>query len=282
MEAKLTLGAVYERTVAVSLERVWENVHDWEHLPFLHSSSFLGIELEAAGDWGWRARVRVPGQGGSDSLLIDLRREEGVDVYHTRTLEGPGKGADTRVKLTPRGETATDVRVEFWLPVANDEQARTLGRSLVTLYTQLWDEDESMMLGRQRAIDAASGAGAGPAPKDPAPFSLGPWETLGERLPLLVSTEWGEYRVVESEAGFVAHPALCPHRGGPLHEAAIEDDFLVCPWHGYRFSLVDGRAAAGRNCRMKPPLRVERGPGDAAQLVFDPGSRPRMRAEPAR
>ncbi|TMP97098.1 MAG: hypothetical protein E6L09_13880 [Verrucomicrobia bacterium] len=29
-----------------SLERIWENVRDWEHLPWLHRRSFLDIQLE--------------------------------------------------------------------------------------------------------------------------------------------------------------------------------------------------------------------------------------------
>ena len=35
--SELVIAAVYKREVAASLERVWENVYDWEHLPFLHS-----------------------------------------------------------------------------------------------------------------------------------------------------------------------------------------------------------------------------------------------------
>lgn len=53
----MTIGATYEREVAASLERVWENVYDWEHLPWLHSSSFGSIELEESAAWGWRARI---------------------------------------------------------------------------------------------------------------------------------------------------------------------------------------------------------------------------------
>jgi nitrite reductase/ring-hydroxylating ferredoxin subunit len=50
--------------------------------------------------------------------------------------------------------------------------------------------------------------------------------------------------------------ARCPHLEHPLIEAWLEEGELVCPKHGYRFSLVTGRlvAAAGKgSCR---PLRV--------------------------
>ena len=41
----LTSVAVYERTIRASLERVWENVLDWEHLPWLHRRTFGHIRL---------------------------------------------------------------------------------------------------------------------------------------------------------------------------------------------------------------------------------------------
>ena len=46
--------ARYQRTIYAPLERVWENVLDWEHLPHLHASSFNYIELDDGGEWGWR------------------------------------------------------------------------------------------------------------------------------------------------------------------------------------------------------------------------------------
>ena len=47
----------YRRVLPVSLERMYENTLDWEHLPFVHSSSFAAIECIEAGSWGWRAEV---------------------------------------------------------------------------------------------------------------------------------------------------------------------------------------------------------------------------------
>lgn len=33
----------------------------------------------------------------------------------------------------------------------------------------------------------------------------------------------------------------CPHRGGPLAEGSLEEDgVVICPWHGYSFSVVTG------------------------------------------
>ena len=63
----LTVVATYRRAIGASLERVWENVLDWEHLPWLHSGSFADIKCLDAGDWGWRA---LPQRGG---VFVALR-----------------------------------------------------------------------------------------------------------------------------------------------------------------------------------------------------------------
>jgi nitrite reductase (NADH) small subunit len=35
--------------------------------------------------------------------------------------------------------------------------------------------------------------------------------------------------------------AVCPHRGGPLAQGIVGRDIVICPFHGYKFSLADGR-----------------------------------------
>lgn len=37
----------------------------------------------------------------------------------------------------------------------------------------------------------------------------------------------------------------CAHLGGPLSEGTVEDGSIVCPWHGSRFALDDGRVLDG-------------------------------------
>jgi nitrite reductase/ring-hydroxylating ferredoxin subunit len=51
----------------------------------------------------------------------------------------------------------------------------------------------------------------------------------------------------------LAVSATCPHRGAPLEEGEIDGDAVVCPWHGSRFSLIDGSVEAGPSAA---PLRV--------------------------
>ncbi len=252
MTEGLTRAAVYERELPVSTERVWENVHDWEHLPYLHSTAFCGIALDEAGPWGWRARVQVPPREAPSELLIELRLEGDTGRYHTRTLEGPGTGADTITTVTSRGEHASAVRVEFWVPEPDADRAAAIGRGMVALYTQLWDEDERMMVERQAFLDRRG------RPRSPGaePVDLGPVAALAGTSPV-VETSRGPMRVAEADGQWRAVSAVCPHLGGPLDEAPVEDGHLICPWHGYRFSLVNGRNPDGRPCRLPTPIALE-------------------------
>ena len=42
------------------------------------------------------------------------------------------------------------------------------------------------------------------------------------------------------ERGLGALDNRCPHQGGPLGEGTIEDDLLICPWHGYEYDPITG------------------------------------------
>jgi nitrite reductase/ring-hydroxylating ferredoxin subunit len=127
-----------------------------------------------------------------------------------------------------------------------------------------------MMRARQAFLDRREDE------KEPTPppqrLALGHWDDLRSRLPLLISAGERDYRLVAQGAEVVAHSTVCPHMGGPLEASEIIDGSIVCLWHGYRFSLGDGRAAEGRPCRLEEAPRVERDRNGMAQLVFDSGS----------
>jgi nitrite reductase/ring-hydroxylating ferredoxin subunit/uncharacterized membrane protein len=44
----------------------------------------------------------------------------------------------------------------------------------------------------------------------------------------------------------------CAHLGGPLTEGSIEDDCVVCPWHGSSFRLDDGQVVRGPSAYNQP------------------------------
>jgi nitrite reductase/ring-hydroxylating ferredoxin subunit len=245
---ELTRVAVYRRSVAASAERVWENVRDWEHLPWLHRSSFRSIERLDEGDWGWRARIGLQPGGGAE-IVLELRIEP--NRYVSRTLEGPGTRSEIWTALRPVAADRTEIEVEFWLPGVDPARAPGLRAAYTSLYQRLWDEDEAMMLRRAALL-------APQAPAAQAALALGSRGALRARLPLCV--DWGgrRWRIVELAGELVVHAAVCPHALGPLDEAAVDADGCVrCPWHGYRFDLRSGASADGRRLRLARPPRLE-------------------------
>jgi nitrite reductase/ring-hydroxylating ferredoxin subunit len=246
----LTSVAVYRREVRASLERIWENVLDWEHLPFLHRESFSRIECLDAGPEGWRAKVGLaPAKTGSE-ILLELKLEPRALRYVARTLEGPGTGIEIWTRLQPASPQRTRIEVEFLLPGLRPEQRDAAGRAYLQLYARLWDQDESMMTRREARLAAR------PTAALPAAFSLGPLAALRARLPLTIELAGRGFRVVELDGELLVHATECPHRRGPLEAAAVEDGCLRCPWHGYRFDLRTGLSADGRRLRLAPAPRV--------------------------
>jgi nitrite reductase/ring-hydroxylating ferredoxin subunit len=255
VSASLISVATYRRTVGASLERVVENVLDWEHLPWLHRASFSSIELVDAGDAGWRAEVGLQPEASGRRVGIEVRFESGRERYVTRTLAGVGEGTEIWTRLDPRAAHETAVEVEFLVPGVAPGARDAVGKAYLALYERLWDEDESMMRRREAELGALRARGARDGEAH-APVALGPLAELRSRLPLLVESGGRSYRVVELAGELVAHATVCPHRLGPLDGCPIEDGTLRCPWHGYRFDVRTGESLAGRRLRLPPAPRV--------------------------
>ena len=259
--------ARYARRVAAPLERVWENVLDWEHLPHLHHDSFCGIELEESGAWGWRARALLPPRPKPTALTLEVRIDRAARAYHTRTLAGPGAGTDIVTRLATPDPAHTDVSVAFHVPGVPERAREPVGTGYVRLYTRLWDQDEAMMVRRVALLSGRAPAAARPGARPP--LALGPLAALRARLPLRVDLAGDGFRVVEHAGRLLAHPLVCPHLGGPLDEAAVEGGAVICPWHGYRFDCETGHGPGGQRCRMAVRPRVAVGADGLAQLVVE-------------
>ncbi|HXJ35950.1 MAG TPA: Rieske (2Fe-2S) protein [Candidatus Eisenbacteria bacterium] len=205
-----TRVAVYDRTIRASLERIWENVLDWEHLPWLHRESFGHVRLLDESSGGFRAELSV--RGDPTPFVIDVAIDRANLVYHSRTVDGPGTGSDIVTTLAPVADHATNVHVEFLLPRVKPSSVESVGRLYVGLYTLLWDQDEAMMIRRQAFVDGRLARTTCEAVVGGAP---------------------------------VRFSSVCPHLGGPLDGAAVEDGCVTCPWHGYRFDVRTGRRVDG-------------------------------------
>lgn len=258
----MRIAATYHREIGASLTRVWENVRDWEHLPWLHDESFSACMLDEKGDWGWRAITKGVGKQESTESVIELAIDLPATRYVSRTLDGPLPGVEIWTQLEETGPHSTKIEVEFHLPHLNEEQAARAGQNLIGLYTKLWDEDEAMMIARQAALDARL---SGPR----EPVALGSIEKLESRLPCLVETPQGPVHLIAHEGGIHAYPATCPHLKAPLADVEPDaENCITCPWHGYRFNILNGLSADGRGLKLGSMPRIEVDENKQARLVW--------------
>ena len=263
MSVPLTEVASYTRRVRASAERVWENVHDWEHLPYLHAASFRGIRCSRADATGWRAQVALASGAEID---LELALEADARSYHSRTLGGPGSGTDIWTRVSEPAPGATDIEVKFITPGVTEAGREALGSAFVKLYTRLWDEDEAMMQQRQAFLDGAAPRVARPGAR--APHLLGSASALRAELPLTVELDGDRFVVREHAGRLVAHGATCPHWGASLSGARIEGNAVVCSWHGYRYDLTTGRGPTSQRCRMPARAQVRIAESGEAWLVI--------------
>jgi nitrite reductase/ring-hydroxylating ferredoxin subunit len=249
-------AATYHRRVQASEARVWENVLDFEHLPFVHAHAFSSCEPLDADEGGWRARVRLAAPAGAPGpeILLALELDRPARRYVARTVEGPGAGTEIWTRVGPAGPEATDIAASFHVPGLAEGQRDAVGGAYTALYARLWDEDEAMMRRRQGALD---GRLIGARPRGSGRLALGPAAALAARAPCAIEPAGVPLRVVAVGAALFAHAAVCPHQGGPLGADPADPARVRCPWHGFAFDVRDGALCAGRGAGLPFARRVE-------------------------
>lgn len=219
---------------------MYENALDWEHLPHLHASSFLNIDVLDSGGWGWRAAVT--GANGGQSVL-ELRLDKSCRRWITRNLEGPNQGAEIWTHVFVEAAKQLDIVVDFFVPGVAAQSREKVGQAYARQYETLYDEDVWMMTERQTQIDRRLGKQdkheqrvlARPDVSDlPLPFEFASLQFMLNRF----ADDW------------VVYPAVCPHQMGPLTGELSTTGEIHCPWHGYSFDVVSGACTSGGNCRL--------------------------------
>jgi nitrite reductase/ring-hydroxylating ferredoxin subunit len=243
----------YLRELPVSAERLYENALDWEHLPYLHRSTFSRIDCVEAGEWGWRARVWSRRNPERAPVLLELALDRRCRRWITRTLDGQGTGTEIWTHAFPMGDRRTDIVVDFFVPAVAQERASAAGEFYVALYTRLYDEDVWMMTERQRQLDLVH---AGEREAGALRVVIGAIDEVRARLPIVVEIGGRSYRIVEDRGEFVAHTTVCPHLLGPLGESRVDGGVIECPWHGYRFDIRTRQCVSGARCSLAPAPRV--------------------------
>src|SRR5437016_12461227 len=113
--SELALAATYTREVRAGIERIWENVLDWEHLPALHDIYFNHVAPIEIGSWGWRVELTKSGTA-DRRMLLELRIDRAKARYRVRTLAGEGTGTEIWTLLKPCAPRRTAIGVRFYLP----------------------------------------------------------------------------------------------------------------------------------------------------------------------
>jgi nitrite reductase/ring-hydroxylating ferredoxin subunit len=238
----------YRRVLPVSLERVYENALDWQHLPHVHRSRFASIRCHDYGSWGWRAEVRDPDDRAS---TLELVLDRSCRRWVTTVIAGFGAGAEIWTHAFPMAERRVDLVIDFFVPEVAESDRVRVGQSYAALYAGLYDEDVAMMVERQRQLDRRIDAARG----GDRCVDLGARDGLS--LPMVFELGGREFVLAAQGLDLVAYPARCPHQLGPLVAGARLDGTVVCPWHGYRFDLNTGENVSGGACRLVPLPRVE-------------------------
>lgn len=81
--------------------------------------------------------------------------------------------------------------------------------------------------------------------------------TAGERELALANVD-GTFYCVDN---------ICPHQGGPLGEGILEGQQIVCPWHGWRFDVTNGKSSVIPGMQVDaPPCVVD---GNEIKVTLD-------------
>ena len=118
--------ATYDRLILAPLVRAWENVLDWEHLPYLHDTSFNYVELDTGGQWGWRIWSNADH---TDYVELTLASE---DSYVARSYQGGHQMSEIWTTLTDVADS-TQVHVRFIILNVEEKDIEKMGQVMTSL-----------------------------------------------------------------------------------------------------------------------------------------------------
>ncbi|WP_298777961.1 Rieske (2Fe-2S) protein [uncultured Polaribacter sp.] len=250
---KTSLVTTYTRELPINLERMYENALDYEHLPFLHSSTFSKLEILDAGDWGWKAKACLQPKSVFNKMTLELKLDTEKNRWVTKTLSGLGKGTEVWTHAIPISENKIKVIVDFYVPKLPFFLRKKYTELYSDLYAQLYDEDLWMMSDRQKELDKLKKTDNLINEENKI---LGTLEEIKPQLPYNFEFNNKNYRLIELNNNLIAHSTICPHMLGPLNDADLNNGILECPWHGYKFDINTRKCISGQKCRMAPAPKI--------------------------
>jgi nitrite reductase/ring-hydroxylating ferredoxin subunit/multimeric flavodoxin WrbA len=74
---------------------------------------------------------------------------------------------------------------------------------------------------------------------------IGTREELLERVPFATRVGGSRVAIFHYDGAFRAIADACNHKGGPLSEGRGNGEYVMCPWHGWEYSVVTGQGPEG-------------------------------------
>ena len=125
------------------------------------------------------------------------------------------------------------------------------------------------------SADGASGEDSGAAFVD-----VGAAEELARRPLQSVTAGRTRIALVHRNGRFSAISGVCNHVGGPLGDGTLEGEWVVCPWHHWKFHCESGRGEPGYESDQVPTHAVEVRDGRVL-VATRPATPRRKQAHPA-
>ena len=85
---------------------------------------------------------------------------------------------------------------------------------------------------------------------------VGPIESLRDRPLRQITVGRTKIALVFKDGKFSAISGVCNHVGGPLGEGALDGEYVVCPWHHYKFHARTGAGEPGYEADAVPSHEV--------------------------
>lgn len=90
---------------------------------------------------------------------------------------------------------------------------------------------------------------------------------LEDDVPVPVRVGGHELMLIRQGAEVFAVASVCPHRGGPLVEGAVDAGIITCPWHRFRFDARTGGCVTNASLRARTyPVAIS---GDDVIVTHD-------------
>jgi len=71
-------------------------------------------------------------------------------------------------------------------------------------------------------------------------FKVAEHDEIGDGASKIVTVAGRSIAVFRIKDQYFAIANNCLHRGGPLGEGEVRNYEVTCPWHGWRYSVIDG------------------------------------------